>query len=70
MFTAYIGNDPIASKVTVGCRGAKAAAQAARHYAKLGEIITVIGPRGGRTDWEAVGTGLTATVWKKGKAAA
>lgn len=66
-FTAVIGSDPVASSVTLGCSTAKAAAQAARRYAYFGEIITVHGPRGGTTHWEAVGSGDLGTVWQAGR---
>lgn len=66
-FTAHIGNDPIDSRVFLGCATAEAAAKAARNYAEFGETITVVGPKGGRTEWQAVGTGPLATVWRKGR---
>jgi hypothetical protein len=65
-YLAHIGNDAIAAAVTVGCKSAKEAAQAARRYAEFGEVITVIGPRKGVTKWKAVGTGELATVWPAG----
>lgn len=61
-YTAHIGNDMIDRRVTLGCSNAESAARAARAYAKFGETITVVGPRGGRSEWEAVGNG---NVWRK-----
>jgi hypothetical protein len=61
-FTAMIGNDPVNSSVTLGCQTAETAARACHYLAKMGEIITVIGPRGGVTKWEVVGNGQ---VWKR-----
>ena len=66
-FSASVGNDPISSAALLGCKTAEQAAKAARHYAEFGETITVIGPNGGRTEWQAVGTGPLATVWRKGR---
>lgn len=63
-FMAHIGNDPIDNIRMVGCETAEQAAQSARRYAEMGEIITVIGPRGGRTNWKAVGGGAFGGVWK------
>lgn len=52
-YKANIGNDPIASNIFRGCESAESAALAARTYAEFGEIITVVGPRGDVTYWEA-----------------
>lgn len=63
-YTAHVGNDPINSSVTKYAKSAEAAAKAARSYAEFEEIITVIGPKGGKTYWKAVGAGVMADVWK------
>lgn len=60
-YTASIGNDPIDTRVTGYSSSARFAALAVRTYAEMGEIITVVGSRGGFTYWEAVGNG---NVWK------
>jgi hypothetical protein len=63
-YTAHIGNDPIDHRVTRFALTAEDAAKAARKHAEFGEIITVIGLKGGQTQWKAVGTGVMASVWK------
>ena len=61
-FSALIADDPVAGRVVAGCATAEQAARAARVQADAGEIITIIGPRGGESRWEAVGSGATSSV--------
>jgi hypothetical protein len=63
-YSASISGDPIDSSVTRHCFSAIATARAARSYAELGEIITIVGPRGGVTYWEAVGSKASQLVWR------
>ena len=63
-YIAHIGNDPIDHRVTQFAATAKDAAKAARKHAEFGEIITVVGPKGGQSQWKAVGAGVMASVWR------
>ena len=54
-FSASINNDPLHWTCIAGCNTARQVAEAASVQGAEGEVILVVGPRGGQTKWRIVG---------------